>query len=640
MRCPRCQAELRPDARFCPACGTANAPTEANVQPAASEPDLVGRVIGNNFRILAKLGEGGMGAVYRGEQMSLRRQIAIKLLKPDVSQNQMLVRRFNAEAAAVAKLHHPNTVNIIEFGQDRDGTLFIAMELIEGRSLRKVVHHEAPLSPQRALAIAAQIADSIADAHAHDLVHRDLKPDNVMLQDRGRQRDVVRVLDFGIAKLRDDSRATQAAMTQAGDMLGTPQYMAPEQIKGEAIDGRVDIYALGCIIYELVTARQPFEATTVMQMLSKHLMEAPIAPSARRPDLAIPPEIDRLVLTAMMKDPRARPPTMDAYAEAIAQARAALPPDPSVQATGARSAVVGAAAVPTPPAYSAGGAMSGIMQPTPNVMSPNQPLAVMPVAAMTPIPPTQRVAPTQLVTRKSGGGGMKIAMFVIGGVALAGVAVGVGLAMRRSDNPGAHDDKRGDKHDDTPKRPEPDPSMPDPWAVKEHQPSPDEPESPFPVQPAPKFTPAPPAPHVVPRTPTGNAEKVVAIQGVKLHFPSDFSYAWNQGVMVAHNSTMPLLIMAFAINLPANDPKTLDTYVKQTGLTLDGTSTANVAGTTRPAAALHGVLGGQPIAQAVVELAGPSYHIGLSFTVPLAQAQNKQLLTWGDDFLAHHVTLP
>src|SRR5439155_23730332 len=180
---------------------------------------------------------------------------------------------------------------IIEFGQDRDGTLFIAMELIEGRSLRKVIHNEAPLAPRRALAIAEQIAASLTDAHALGIVHRDLKPDNVMLQDRGKQRDVVRVLDFGIAKLRDDSRQTSAAMTQAGDMLGTPQYMAPEQIKGEQVDGRTDIYALGCMIYEMVTARQPFEATAVMAMLSKHLTEPVVAPSARRPDLAILPEL-------------------------------------------------------------------------------------------------------------------------------------------------------------------------------------------------------------------------------------------------------------------------------------------------------------------------------------------------------------
>src|SRR4051812_47385622 len=271
---------------------------------------MIGRTIAGRYRIVAKLGEGGMGAVYRGEQTSLKRAVAIKLLRPELSGNQMILRRFNAEAEAVAKLSHPNTVIVYDFGQDTDGSLFIAMEYIEGKSLRSAIGREGPFSPARALAIALQVAASLSDAHTHLIVHRDLKPDNVMLQERGRQKDIVRVLDFGIAKLRDDDRATKQAMTQAGDMLGTPQYMAPEQIRGEAIDGRTDVYALGCMIYEMVTARLPYEAPTIMAMLSKHLLEQAVPPSQRRPDLGIPPAIDQLVLAAMAKDVKDRPPTM------------------------------------------------------------------------------------------------------------------------------------------------------------------------------------------------------------------------------------------------------------------------------------------------------------------------------------------
>jgi len=360
--CPHCQAPTADDARFCGACGKATSSTEPVSNPNLGEaPALIGRVIAGRYRILSKLGEGGMGAVFQAEQISLKRTVAIKLLRPDVSASPVLLRRFNAEAEAVAKLRHPNTVNIYDFGQDTDGALFIAMELIEGRSLRTVIHREAPLPLRRTLAIASQVAASLADAHGKTIIHRDLKPDNVMLSDRGRSRDNVTVLDFGIAKLRDDTRGTQQQMTQAGDMLGTPQYMAPEQIRGEQIDGRTDIYALGGMIYEMLTARLPYEAPTVMALLSKHLLEQAPAPSQRRPDLGIPPVIDELVMSAMAKDPQARPPTMEDYGERIAAVLASLPPEPSAQRSavggppGAASGYASVARADTPPAYSAGG---------------------------------------------------------------------------------------------------------------------------------------------------------------------------------------------------------------------------------------------------------------------------------------------
>jgi serine/threonine-protein kinase len=349
--CPHCAAPIADGARFCPTCGKALVPTSEAPTPAPVVDPFIDRDIAGRYRVVAKLGEGGMGAVYRGEQISLKRAIAIKVLRAELSQNTQLVARFHAEAAAVAKLSHPNTVNIIDFGSD-NGTLFIAMEFVDGASLREVVAREAPLAPARALFVAQQIAASIADAHAHAIVHRDLKPDNVMLQTRGRHRDLVRVLDFGIAKLRDGSRATQQQMTMAGDVLGTPQYMAPEQIRGEPVDGRVDIYALGCILYEMVTARMPFEAPAITAMLGKHLVEPVVPPSVRRPDLALPPAIDQLVLAAMAKHADARPPTMDAFGEQIGAALGMLP-QPTPHAMPVQTyAATGTAPVVTPPAPS------------------------------------------------------------------------------------------------------------------------------------------------------------------------------------------------------------------------------------------------------------------------------------------------
>ena len=324
MQCPHCGAATVADARFCGACGRATAATEPSYKdlsaPAAGGAgDLVGRDIAGRYRVVSKLGEGGMGAVYRGEQISLKRAVAIKVLRPELSANPGLVRRFNAEAELAAKLSHPNTVNIYDFGQDGTGALFIAMEFLEGRSLRQVVTTEGPLPPARALAIGRQIAASLSDAHGHGIVHRDLKPDNVMLTERGKERDVVRVLDFGIAKLRDDNRQTVNAMTQAGDLVGTPQYMAPEQIRGDAVDGRTDVYALGAMLYEMVTGRLPFEGPTVMAVLSKHLTESPPPPTARRPELGLPPALDSLIMAALAKEPAQRPASMDQFAEQMAQ---------------------------------------------------------------------------------------------------------------------------------------------------------------------------------------------------------------------------------------------------------------------------------------------------------------------------------
>jgi len=399
-----------------------------------------------------------MGAVYRGEQMSLRRAVAIKVLRPELSANQALLARFSREAEAVAKLDHPNSVKVYDFGQDADGSLFIAMELIDGKSLREVLQTAGPLVPARAFNIAIQVSASLVDAHANNIVHRDLKPDNVMLVDKGRQKDVVRVLDFGIAKLRDDSRATQQAMTQAGDMLGTPQYMAPEQIKGEAIDGRTDIYALGCMLYEMVTARLPFEAPSIMAMLSKHLMELPLPPSQRRPDLQLSPAIDHVVMVALQKDPNARPANMEHYAEMLAAVLAQLPPDSK--------------------------AMTAQYTPTP------MPVAETPVPAsmIAPIPPTARVAqpytpypqpqpqPAFAYAPPPTKSNHLILFIVIGAIGLVGAGLAVYSASQKAQKTGDGDSYKAkidkpdtDETDD--KEPKPDePPAPttgsDPWAVQ------------------------------------------------------------------------------------------------------------------------------------------------------------------------------
>ncbi|MEO8702568.1 MAG: serine/threonine-protein kinase [Kofleriaceae bacterium] len=453
MNCPHCTVPNPDDARFCASCGKATAATEpvsASHPGFKPSPDPIGKEIAGRYRIQAKLGEGGMGAVYKAEQISLKRTCAVKVLRPDVAGTSIMLRRFNAEAEAVAKLSHPNTVNIYDFGQDTDGTFFIAMEYVEGGSLREAIHAEAPFATKRALSIASQVAASLTDAHSHSIIHRDLKPDNVMLQSRGRAKDVARVLDFGIAKLRDEGRATQAAMTQAGDMLGTPQYMAPEQIRAEQIDGRTDVYALGCMLYEMVTARLPFEGPTIMALLSKHLMETPQSPSQRRPDLGIPPQIDQLIMSAIAKDPNARPATMETFGEQI-NALLATMPESSHGMTAQRSAVGQAmvpASTPTPGAY---GGFSphtpppqGYQQPPHGYPTPQPPAPPpsygTPQAQYSPyaqpIPPTVRVGGQQHgVAAHGGGGNTKLLLIILAVLVLGGGAVAAVVLVTRDSKP-------------------------------------------------------------------------------------------------------------------------------------------------------------------------------------------------------------
>jgi serine/threonine-protein kinase len=422
-RCQHCGAQNADDARFCGACGQATAATQPSsaggAAASAPAPDLVGREIGGRFRILAKLGEGGMGAVYRGEQMSLKRRVAIKLLHPDLSKDPALVRRFNAEAELVAKLSHPNTVNIYDFGQDRDGLLFIAMEYLEGRSLRQAVSAEGPLPVRRALHIVGQVAASIADAHHHGIVHRDLKPDNVMLTERGRDRDVVRVLDFGIAKLRDEQNKaqTQNPMTRQGDLVGTPQYMAPEQIRGEPVDGRTDVYALGTILYEMVTGRLPFEGPSLMAILSRHLLDTPEAPTVRRPDLGLPPAIDVLVMQMLAKDPAHRIASMDAVGERIAQLAASLGGAPVHAPTppGARLSRPPGVPITLPP---------GQMYATPMTPPPHAVLPPQPYTTPQPYPTPPAPAPAKQ--------GSLLWLWVLLALVAAAGAVGAVIALTRS----------------------------------------------------------------------------------------------------------------------------------------------------------------------------------------------------------------
>ncbi|MDQ3337251.1 MAG: protein kinase [Myxococcota bacterium] len=626
MNCPHCHAPNASEARFCGSCGKATSSTEPVSNPGLDTPppNVIGREVAGRYRILAKLGEGGMGTVYRAEQISLKRTIALKMLRPDVGGGSLILRRFNAEAEAVAKLSHPNTVNIFDFGQDADGMLFIAMEFIEGRSLRAAIHAEAPLPVRRALTIASQVCASIADAHSHSIVHRDLKPDNVMLQDRGKQRDVVRVLDFGIAKLRDDTRANNQ-MTQAGDMLGTPQYMAPEQIRAEQIDGRTDVYALGCMLYEMLTARLPFEGPTVMALLSKHLMETPPPPSQRRPDLNLPPMIDDLVMGAMAKDPAHRPATMEQFGEHIHALLATLPADPAGPSAPLSVPYVPSPAVrvDTPQAYSA------LASPTSQPFAPHTPPP--PVHAPTPPPPYNPIppppaAPTFQIAQPPSGS-KRTMLLIIGLVVLGAAGVGIYFAT-----------KSPSKTDPTPS---PDPS-PDPQPDPEDK---DDPEDN--VDPDDKGSAVDPwggasgSPSPTASTGGLDGDSLDIGQGAKFIVPPGFvAQTNNDGVMVI-DASRGIFFGFAAIDADTDDARTLaKRYASATGLKLTNVSSELLQGEQRKFAVFEGKMGGIAVRHVVIAFLSPSYRIGMIIHVPQSIGNDPTVQALAMEAASRRLVLP
>jgi serine/threonine-protein kinase len=305
--CPKCGALNPLGTVFCGKCGTGLA--SAVSEGEAPDP-LIGTFVGDRFLVRRKLGEGGMGVVYEAEQTAIDRMVALKVLHPHLT-DESLYARFRNEAAACSRLNHPNTITVYDFGKSSSGSLYIAMEFIQGTSLDDEIARKGALDWRRACRIGMQICGSLQDAHSHGIVHRDLKPENVMLTERGGEGDVVKVLDFGIAKIvEDDGQDQRKALTKTGMVFGTPQYMSPEQIRGEKVDARSDIYSTGVILYQMLCGVLPFKAETPMGLLTKHLLDVPPPFAQAVPGAQIPAELERAVMQALAKDPGERPATM------------------------------------------------------------------------------------------------------------------------------------------------------------------------------------------------------------------------------------------------------------------------------------------------------------------------------------------
>jgi serine/threonine-protein kinase len=285
-----------PDAlEFCPRDGARLPPLAGDTQ-ALYDP-LIGSTIDGRYVVESVLGEGGMGVVYAAHHAIIDKRVAIKVLRKEAAADESSAHRFLAEAKAASKIGHQNIVDITDFGVLADGHAYFVMEHLQGVTLGKVMGREGPLPPGRATRIAIQVCRGLHTAHSKNIVHRDLKPENVFLLERDGVADFVKIVDFGIAR---DTTSTKR-LTVAGMVMGTPEYMAPEQASGQETDHRVDQYALGCILYEMVTGQVPFHGENPMQTLTKHVFDAVTLPSKLRPELIIPAELEAIIMRTLAK---------------------------------------------------------------------------------------------------------------------------------------------------------------------------------------------------------------------------------------------------------------------------------------------------------------------------------------------------
>jgi eukaryotic-like serine/threonine-protein kinase len=284
------------------------------------DPALIGRRIANKYVVEKFLGGGAMGAVYRAHQSSLDRKVALKVMHSAIAVDPSFVGRFHREAKAASRLDHPNSMRVVDFGEEPDGLLYIAMEYLEGRDLFKVLHEDWPIPGERAGEIMLQALAAIAVAHDMGVIHRDLKPENIMIlrgkNDEGRDADVIKVCDFGIAKITDSDEGRGAEpgqggpaarkLTTQGLVVGTPEYMSPEQARGETLDSRSDLYSMGIILYQLLTGRTPFVGDNPLAVVLKHLSEPPVPPHEIPGFEKVHPGLEAVCLRALAKEKEGR----------------------------------------------------------------------------------------------------------------------------------------------------------------------------------------------------------------------------------------------------------------------------------------------------------------------------------------------
>ena len=344
MKCQSCHDVLADDAQFCGSCGmptsrhSSDAATQIDVQKetnqnrpftneqhARPKDPRVGLILDSKYRLLESLGHGGMGSVFRAERLHIGDEVAVKLLHRDLVRERQALERFRREAQTAARIRHPNVVSIHDFndGASEATEAYIVMELVRGMSLGDLLRRDGRLSPQRAVRLMRDICAGVGVAHRQGLLHRDLKPDNVIVAPPSHEGDqeTAKVVDFGLAKVRDVAGAT--ALTQTGTVIGTLCYMSPEQCSGEELDARADVYSLGAMFYEMLTGSPPFRANNLTALIAKHLHEPP-PPFPK--SLEISPALESVCLRALAKDRNRRQPDAIAFGRDLQNALTATAP--------------------------------------------------------------------------------------------------------------------------------------------------------------------------------------------------------------------------------------------------------------------------------------------------------------------------
>ncbi len=312
--CPICGTTYADNSVFCPTDGTT-----LRTEDAAG--DLVGSVIADRYLISKQLGEGGMGRVYLARHVRLPQQAAIKVMHPQMVKDQEAVARFNREAANAARIEHDRVARVFDFGETHEGLVYLAMEYVPGRTLRSLLDESTRLPPARAANVVYQVAEGLDAAHRITIVHRDLKPDNIMVVTDEQGVDRCKVVDFGIAKAADGGEGgAQTQLTRTGVLVGTPEFMSPEQVVGEPLDARSDVYALALVAYQMFTGVLPFTATTVERSLAARLIDQPRPLSVAAPEVSWPAQLQAAFDHALDKDPAARTGSALEFADAVVAA--------------------------------------------------------------------------------------------------------------------------------------------------------------------------------------------------------------------------------------------------------------------------------------------------------------------------------